>query len=260
VSPAMQLQHSGKCQGRRSLAAMSVGQGSMLLFIEDALSGRRLLVDSGTQRSILPASTGDTMSGGHGPPHGRRQWHAHTYLRHQVRGGVFRRGAFRLGLCDGHRVSSPPGRGLSLCLQPAGGRHELSLGRCHLLLHIPVLTGGPGTLGLSNMLAAGDEYQRLLAQFPDLTTPTFSSAVAKHGVEHYITTTGPPVYARTRRLDSAKLAIARGEFATMERLGIVCRSDSPWASHLHMVMKSFTTRRCDERLPATVAPAPPPTF
>jgi len=62
--------------------------------------------------------------------------------------------------------------------------------------------------------------------------------VAKHGMEHYITTTGPPVHAHARRLDSAKLAIARGEFATMERLGIVRRLDSPWASPLHMVMKA----------------------
>ncbi|RJG15673.1 RNA-directed DNA polymerase [Alcanivorax profundi] len=74
--------------------------------------------------------------------------------------------------------------------------------------------------------------------FPDITTPTFSSAVAKHGVEHYITTVGPPVYARARRLDSAKLTIAREEFATMEHLGIVRRSNSPWASPLHMVTKT----------------------
>ena len=36
----------------------------------------------------------------------------------------------------------------------------------------------------------------------------------------------------------AKLAIAKTEFANMERLGIVRRSDSPWASPLHMVPKS----------------------
>lgn len=80
----------------------------------------------------------------------------------------------------------------------------------------PCTLGGTGALCLSNTLANGDLYQRLLAEFPDITTPTFSSVVAKHGVEHYITTVGPPVYARARRLDSAKLAIAREEFATME--------------------------------------------
>lgn len=51
------------------------------------------------------------------------------------------------------------------------------------------------------MLAAGDAYQRLLSEFPSLTVPTLSAAVAKHGAEHYITTVGPPVFALARRLD-----------------------------------------------------------
>ena len=56
----------------------------------------------------------------------------------------------------------------------------------------PCTLGGVGGLCLANTFATGDLYQRLLAEFPDITTPTFSSAVAKHGVEHYITTVGPP--------------------------------------------------------------------
>lgn len=50
-------------------------------------------------------------------------------------------------------------------------------------------------------------------------------------------TTSSPVYARARRLDPAKLAVAKTEFDNMERLRIVCRSNSPWASPLHMVPK-----------------------
>ncbi|KAJ8391890.1 hypothetical protein AAFF_G00083610 [Aldrovandia affinis] len=57
--------------------------------------------------------------------------------------------------------------------------------------------------------------------FTDLTTPTFSSAAVKHGVDHFIATTGPPVHARARRLDPQKLAVAKAEFDSMERLGIV---------------------------------------
>ncbi|KAJ8372638.1 hypothetical protein AAFF_G00280540 [Aldrovandia affinis] len=64
-------------------------------------------------------------------------------------------------------------------------------------------------------------FQRLLMDFPDLTTPTFSSAAVKHGVDHFIATTGPPVHARARRLDPQKLAVAKAEFDSMERLGIV---------------------------------------
>ena len=91
--------------------------------------------------------------------------------------------------------------------------------------------------GLSNTLAESDQYLRLLAEFPDLTRPTFSAPTVKHGVEHHIETTGPPLHARARRLNPEKLSVARAEFAHMEQVGIVRRSNSPWASPLHIVPK-----------------------
>ena len=89
--------------------------------------------------------------------------------------------------------------------------------------------------GLSNTLTESDRYLRLLAEFPDLTRPTFSTPTVKHGVEHHIETNGPPLHARARRLNSEKLSVARAEFAHMEQVGIVRRSNSPWASPLHIV-------------------------
>lgn len=44
--------------------------------------------------------------------------------------------------------------------------------------------------------------------------------------------------AHAGRLDAAKLAIAREEISSMERLCIVHRYNSPWASPLHMVAKA----------------------
>ena len=64
----MLLWDPGKRKSRRSLAAMSAGVINELLFVEDTSSGRRLLVDSGAQRSILPASAVDALGNGHGPP------------------------------------------------------------------------------------------------------------------------------------------------------------------------------------------------
>ena len=52
-----------------------------------------------------------------------------------------------------------------------------------------------------------------------------------------------PIAQRYRRLDPEKLAAAKAEFAAMEQEGVVSRSDSPWASPLHMVMKSDGTWR-----------------
>ena len=59
----------------------------------------------------------------------------------------------------------------------------------------------------------------------------------KHGVEHHIKTIGPSLHAWARRLNPEKLSVARAEFAHMEQVGIVRRSNSPWASPLHIVPK-----------------------
>ena len=59
----------------------------------------------------------------------------------------------------------------------------------------------------------------------------------KHGVVHYIPTHGPPVTSRVRRLTPEKHAAAQKEFDQLEKLGIVRRSSSSWASPLHMVRK-----------------------
>ena len=238
MSPAMQFRGAGKRQGRHSLAAMGAGRDCRLLFVSDSISGRRLLVDSGAQRSILPAQPVDTMAGGHGP---RMDAANGTPIRTY--------GTRYVEVCFGGRhfgwdfvmaaVSTPILGADFLC----AFRLLVDVTNCRLIDAVafstyPCTLGGVGGLCLSHTFTTGDPYQRLLAEFPVLTTPTFSSAVAKHGVEHHITTVGPSVYAHARRLDSAKLGIARGEFTTMERLGIVRRSKSPWASPLHMVTKA----------------------
>ena len=81
-------------------------------------------------------------------------------------------------------------------------------------------------------------FDAIIDEFPELLVPRFKSTDSnKHGVEHYITTEGPPLHARARRLKQEKLEIAKAEFAEMERMGIIRRSNSPWASPLHIVPK-----------------------
>ena len=55
--------------------------------------------------------------------------------------------------------------------------------------------------------------------------------------EHHILTAGQPVFTPAHRFDPEKCAAAKLEFDKMEQAGIVCRSNSPWASALHMVPK-----------------------
>ena len=81
----------------------------------------------------------------------------------------------------------------------------------------------------------------VFAAFPAVTTPAASydsSVPAKHGVYHTIPTSGPPVFARARRLFGEKLEVAQAEFRKMEEMGIIRPSSSPWASPLHVVPKA----------------------
>ena len=80
-------------------------------------------------------------------------------------------------------------------------------------------------------------FQRLLEEFADVLNPSKRLPVTSHDVEHFLETKGPPLKQPFRRLDAEKLAAAKSEFAQLERDGIIRRSDSPWASPLHMVKK-----------------------
>lgn len=217
---------------------MSVGHEGSLLFIRDTLSGRRFLCDTGATVSVLPASVLDIQAGVRGSP------------LEAANGSPIRTyGERDVTLCfEGQRfswtfvtakVSNPLLGADFLCahglLVDVKNRRLVS---AETFSSFPCELSGSGSSRLSSTLTAS-EFSSMLAEFPALTMPTFSAATAKHGVEHYIPTTGPPVHARARRLDPGKLAIAKAEFEAMECLGIVRRSNSPWASPLHMVPKAI---------------------
>ena len=187
--------------------------------------------------SVLPASRIDRIAGGHGPA-----------LEAANDSPIRTFGTRTVNLCFGGQrfgwdfvtaeVSTPLLGADFLCanglLVDVMNRRLIS---AETFSSLACELSGSGTTKLSGALSPSDVFSPLLAEFPELTEPTFSAAATKHGVEHHIATAGPPVYARARRLDSAKLAVARSEFDTLERLGIVRRSDSPWASPLHIVSK-----------------------
>lgn len=87
-------------------------------------------------------------------------------------------------------------------------------------------------------LVSGDSpYHELLRQFPQITRPVIGTKTNNHNVLHYIETTGPPIFSKSRRLPPDKLKAAKDEFKYMLEQGICCPSKSPWASPLHMVQK-----------------------
>ena len=137
------------------------------------------------------------------------------------------RTAVQVELCGGQSLHPSVGCRFSLHQGPPGGCQEPTPYQRGDLRLLPCALSGSSSSRLSSALSASDDFSRLLVEFPALTRPTFSSATAKHGVEHYITATGPPVHARARRLEPGKLAVAKAEFEALEDLGIVRRSDSP---------------------------------
>lgn len=81
-------------------------------------------------------------------------------------------------------------------------------------------------------------YHAILAEFPGLTRPSGLPRKVQHTTVHYIrTTSGPPVFCRARRLAPDRMRIGKAEFEAMLREGTARRSDSPWASPLHLVPK-----------------------
>lgn len=84
------------------------------------------------------------------------------------------------------------------------------------------------------------EYEMLLKEFPALTRTEHrhgANTNLTHHITHHIETTGPPVFAKPRRLSAEKLKAAKAEFNHMLQLGIVRPSKSSWSSPLHMVPK-----------------------
>ncbi|KFD47482.1 hypothetical protein M513_11643 [Trichuris suis] len=70
----------------------------------------------------------------------------------------------------------------------------------------------------------------ILSAFPSLTSCMTPADTASHPIQHHIVTTGPPVYARARRLPPDRLRAAKKEFELLVQMGIARPSSSCWAS------------------------------
>lgn len=66
-----------------------------------------------------------------------------------------------------------------------------------VIFFIALFCSGTEPMVHANLVLSGKNFQCFLSlsEFSSLTVPTFSNTVTKHGVEHYITTVGPPLFA-----------------------------------------------------------------
>lgn len=216
---------------------------SPLLCLKDALSQRSFLVDTGAQVSVVPASASDRACA---LPNRAPQLQAANGSIISSYGTVSREVCFGGRRYHGDFVLADVKRpllGADFLL-----KHELLVDiPQRRLIHsrdLAVTTCSIDAslhstpLGLSTTTQQEDPYTTLLRRYPQLTQPNFALSKPQHGVEHHIPTSGPPVWARPRRLDSAKLKAAKAEFDHLLELGIVRPSRSCWSSPLHMVRKS----------------------
>ena len=241
---AMHLPRSlRKLGGRPSINSAAGHFEAVSLYIRDSISGQELLIDSGASATVVPPTLAERARGGEGPlvtsadgssirsycSEERIICLAGTKYRCEVivaevtqpllgADFLFRHG-FLLDMRSASLVDSKNFSSLPCRLQQTS--------YAHVNPHVNrVLPSEENT-----------KFRDLLQSLPELTTPNFHMKTPSHSVSLSIPTSGPPVFAKQRRLSPEKLLIAKKEFKVMEDLGIIRKSHSPWASPLHMVPK-----------------------
>ena len=228
---------AGKRQGRSPVVAAAAGRNNGLLFVCDATSKRQFLVDTGAEISVVPATGLERRTRQPGSPLQAANGSSIQTYGTRTLPLHFAPGKYRWDfvVADVNRplLGADFLRSNSLLVDLQGKR----LVDATTYNSVPLQPSNFPAPHLDAVSVSTNRYDRLLAEFPGITVPNFQ-APNKHGVEHYITTKGPPVHDRARRLPPNKLAAAKAEFASMEAMGIIRRSSSPWASPLHMVPKA----------------------
>ena len=214
-------------------------------FIKDELSDYRFLVDTGAFRSILPPpgdintinhpSSSDLVAANGTSIRTYGEQQVNIRLSGQAYTWTFIIADVRHPLLGADFLSH-----YSLMVDVARNR----------LLNIDSFTSTP--LCISNieeninLLSPDGNYADVLEDFDDVFKPELClspESSAKHGVQHYIKTTGPPVFSKYRRLRPELLQVAKDAFMEMEKIGVCSKAASPWASPLHMTPKKDGTWR-----------------
>jgi Reverse transcriptase (RNA-dependent DNA polymerase)/RNase H-like domain found in reverse transcriptase/Integrase zinc binding domain/Integrase core domain len=223
----------GKRLSRRRICQLAtVG---VLIYLRDSISGGTFLVDTGAAVSVFPHR---------GPPAA-----ADRFLSGPDNKPILSWGKLQKKLCFGGQFYSCTFI-LAAVARPILGvdflaQHKLLVdAAAHRVISAASLRPlAPPSLPcrrtpfIAALSVFSPAIRALLAAFPSVISDGRSRPQPRHGVEHCVETSGPPIFAKARRLDPSKLKAAEAEFAALEAAGIIRRSDSAWSSPLHMVPK-----------------------
>uniref|UniRef100_A0A5S6Q088 RNA-directed DNA polymerase n=1 Tax=Trichuris muris TaxID=70415 RepID=A0A5S6Q088_TRIMR len=203
-------------------------------------SGIRFLVDTGAAVSLLPASQfSGSLDRSHTAP---------TGSIHAINGTpVVICGYKRLTV---HFKGLPPLTWIFTVAQvetPIIGadfihRHLLVVDLANNSVHQPKKSSDkPRRIAAATVTTKDERFSELLKRFVEAQERYGPKEEQNRDhlehFQHTIDTTGPPVFARPRRLAPERLRIAKAYFSELLRQGIIRPSNSGWSSPLHLVPK-----------------------
>ena len=238
--------HGGKRQGGTTVNSAvpqptNSGDGD-LLFILDAVSRRKWLIDGGAFVSIRPPTTEERRAG----PTSQKLQAANgtnincfgetemdVYLGNRV---------FRFTVVIADVQHSILGADFLAANYLAPNHCDKNLIDLNDFSTIDVEIDNSTETSRVNFVGEKEKekdspYYKLLDEFPALSTPNFTLKEVKHGVRHFIPTSGRPVQSRARKLHPDKLAVAKAEIEKLCQLGVCRRSKSNFSSPLLVVDK-----------------------
>ena len=234
------MQLGGKREGQ-PLVATAAGQNNGLLLITDSSSKRQFLVDTGAEISVLPATGLEKRAKQLGPAllvangSSIRTYSTRTLSLVFARNTYTRE--FTIAEVSRPLLGADFFRSSSLLVDLGGKRlvdaatyHSVPLDQTTCAYPMP---------HLDSLSGSANRYDKLLTDFPDITTPNFIQSQNKHGVEHFIPPIVPPIHARARRLPPDKLAATKAELKEWKR----------WASYIDRPARGHHRSRWCRNLP-----------